>query len=177
MLMLSRLEEVLPALREYRSADVNPVDWDFIEREVGCRFPADFVEMSRAYPSFVLDDFLSVHVPEPGRERNFVAGVRQMLGTLRNLRDADMAHGYVPFPEPGGLVPWGDSCDGDDFYWRTVGDSPDDWTVLVAGRNDDWCEFRGTLTEYLAGLVSGTVPPDGLPPDFPGDAPTVSCDY
>ncbi|MFJ3087782.1 hypothetical protein [Streptomyces sp. NPDC086838] len=174
--MLDELEEALPALRAHRRSDLPPVDWAFIEREVGCAFPADFVELSTHYPPFVLDEFLSVHVPEAGRERNFVAGIREMTGTLASLRDDGMSHGHVPFPEPGGLVPWGDSCDGDDFYWRTGGDGPDDWTVLVAGRNDDWCEFRGSLTQYLAGLVKGTVAPDGLPPDFPVDDPAVTID-
>ncbi|OIJ86741.1 hypothetical protein BIV24_26070 [Streptomyces colonosanans] len=98
------------------------------------------------------------------------------MTNLGDLRDSGMSHGYVPFPESGGLVPWGDSIDGDVFYWRTNGGDPQGWTVLVSGHNDDWCEFEMGVTEYLAGLVSGTVPPDGLPPDFPGATPVVEAD-
>lgn len=174
--MLRELEGVLPDLRSYRINGGRSIDWGYVEREVGTSFPADFVELSEAYPPFVLDDFLSVHIPQVGRERNFVSGIRRMLATLTSLRNDGMSHGYVPFPETGGLIPWGDSCDGDDFYWRTGGNHPDEWTILVSGRNDDWCEYEATLTQYLAGLVSGTVPPDGLPPDFPGNSPTVNFD-
>ncbi|WP_329028390.1 hypothetical protein [Streptomyces sp. NBC_01423] len=89
--MLDGLEEALPALRAHRRSDLPPVDWAFIEREVGCAFPADFVELSTYYPPFVLDEFLSIHVPEAGRERNFVAGIRQTTGTLAGLRDDGMS--------------------------------------------------------------------------------------
>ena len=174
--MLHELEEALPAIREHRVSGGRHIDWGYIEREVGTRFPADFMELSEAYPAFVLDEFLSIHIPGVGRESNFVNGIRRMLEALQSLRSDGMSHGYVPFPEANGLVPWGDSCDGDDFYWRTAGVDPDEWTILVSGRNDDWCEYRGTLTQYLAGLVSGRVVPDGLPPDFPGDSPSVIFD-
>lgn len=70
----------------------------------------------------------------------------------------------------------GDSCDGDVFFWRANDVDPQSWTILVSGHNDDWCEFKGTLTEYLAGLVTGAVPPDGLPPDFPGATPAIEAD-
>ncbi|WP_327247785.1 hypothetical protein [Streptomyces sp. NBC_01320] len=55
-------------------------------------------------------------------------------------------------------------------------EDPRSWTILGSGHHDDWCEFKGTLTEYLAGLVTGAVPPDGLPPDFPGATPAIEAD-
>lgn len=138
--------------------------------------PSDFVEMCEAYPPCSVDEFLSVHIPTPGRERFFVRSVRETLNGLAEFRDSGWSHGYVPYPEPGGLIPWGDSVDGDYFYWRTYEDVTRPWTILVCGANDDWCEYDGSLTSYLAGLVRGTVPPDGLPPDFPGRTPSIESD-
>ncbi|MGA4840063.1 hypothetical protein [Streptomyces sp. G45] len=120
-----------------------------------------------------IDEFLAILIPSPGGERFFISGVRRLLDLLRHRRDRGASHGYVPYPEAHGLLPWGSSSEGDIFYWKTSDEGPDSWTILVSGRNDDWCEFQGSLTEYLAGLVSGAVPPDGLPPDFPGRTPTV----
>lgn len=84
-----------------------------------------------------------------------------------------MLGGYPVFPESGGLLMWGSSIDGDEFHWRTEG-QPNEWTVVVAGRNDDWFHYEGRLSSYLAWLCSGTAVPHGLPPNFPGPEPVVS---
>ncbi|WP_406104501.1 hypothetical protein OG698_20135 [Streptomyces sp. NBC_01003] len=173
---LQQLEEALPALLDIRADGPRGVDWNFLAEETGVVFPADFVELAEAYPRFTVDEFLGLHIPTPGEEENFVRGMKGLLRNLEELRDSGMSHGNVPYPEPGGLVPWGDSCDGDVFFWRANGADPQSWTILVSGHNDDWCEFKGTLTEYLAGLVTGAVAPDGLPPDFPSATPDIEAD-
>ncbi|MEV6594611.1 hypothetical protein [Streptomyces acidicola] len=175
-LSLQQLEEELPTLVDIRANEQRRIDWNFITEETGIVFPWDFMALAEAYPPFTVDEFLGIRVPTPGEEQYFVSGLRRLLHDLTDLRDSGMSHGYVPFPEPGGLVPWGDSCDGDVFFWRTNPRGPESWTVLVSGHNDDWCEFKGSLTEYLAGLISGMVKPDGLPPDFPGATPSIEAD-
>ncbi|WP_091339005.1 hypothetical protein [Micromonospora rhizosphaerae] len=172
---LHELEQVLPALLPHRASATRRIDWDFIAEETGTRFPPDFIALAEAYPPLTVDDFLGIHIPNPGEEKYFVRGMREILESLSDLRDSGMSHGYVPFPEPGGLICWGDSCEGDRFHWRTTGGGPETWTILVECCNDDWCEFGGSLTEYLSGLASGTVPPDGLPPDFPGRTPSIEA--
>ncbi|WP_445528472.1 hypothetical protein [Streptomyces cyslabdanicus] len=173
---LRELEEAVPALLDIRSAARRLIDWEFIRRETGAVLPSDFVALAEAYPPFTVDGFLGLHIPSVGEEQYFIAGVQGLLRNLAELRDAGMSHGHVPFPEPGGLFPWGDSSEGDVFYWRTSSTDAESWTVLVEGHNDDWCEYEGTLTSYLAGMARGTVPPDGLPPDFPGPMPVIDAD-
>lgn len=170
------LEEAMPAVLAIRSAEPRGVDWEYIRREIGLALPADFVMLSEAYPPFSVDDFLGLLIPSPGEEKYFVAGMRSLLDTLVDLAKADMSHGYVPFPEPGGLIPWGSSCEGDVLYWYTAGGDSDSWTVVVSGRNDDWFHYHGDLTSYLAAKARGTVPPDGLPSDFPSATPLVEAD-
>ncbi|MCX4489930.1 hypothetical protein OG890_39260 [Streptomyces anulatus] len=172
---LQELEEAVPALLDIRCAEPRGVDWDFIRHETGVALPPDFIALAEVYPRFVVDDFLGMHIPSPGKERNFVRGVRGMLANLAELRDAGMSHGYVPFPEPGGLFPWGESTEGDVFYWKTSDADSAAWSVLTSGHNDDWCTYAGGVTSYLAGLVRGTVPPNGLPPDFPGPTPVIEA--
>ncbi|GHC69572.1 hypothetical protein GCM10010349_44470 [Streptomyces flavofungini] len=170
------LERVLPALLRHRAPTARTIDWDALSGALGTALPSDFMELTEKYPALAIGDFLAIHIPDPGEEHSFVEGMREDLEVLGDLRDSGMSHGHVPYPEARGLLPWGDSSDGDLFYWKTTDEGPDTWTILVSGRNDDWCEFKGGLTEYLAGLVSGTVPPDGLPPDFPGRTPSVDSD-
>ena len=176
VLSLQELEEAVPALLDIRSVERRSIDWEFIRREIGVVLPPDFVALAEAYPRFTVDDFLGLLIPSPGEEKYFVSGARELLGDLAMLRDAGMSHGHVPFPEPGGLFPWGGSCEGDYFYWKTSTEDSASWSVLVSGHNDDWCGYAGDLTSYLAGLVRGTVPPDGLPPDFPGPKPVIEAD-
>ncbi len=131
------------------------------------RLPSDFVELSTFHESVVLDDFLSLLIPVPGDEAGFVSAVQALLSTLGDLRDSDMTDGHVPFPEPGGLLPWANSNEGDLLFWKTGDPDPDRWPVVVGDGISDWEETRETLTGFLTGLVRGTVESEILPAGFP----------
>ncbi|MFE7587064.1 SMI1/KNR4 family protein [Streptomyces gardneri] len=173
MLKIDRLEQAVPALGLIKSAQPRTLNWAAVSAELGTGLPQDFMELAERYPAFIMADFLSLHLPDPGEEVGFVRGMKETFRSLAELHEEEMTEGYVPYPEPGGLIPWGDSAEGDNFYWHTGPDGPDSWTVVVETRNGYWGTYDGTLTEYLTGLVTGTVEPDGLPPDFPGENPTV----
>ncbi|MFB7611715.1 hypothetical protein [Streptomyces gardneri] len=170
---IERLEQAIPALGPIKSAQPRALNWAAVSAELGTGLPQDFMELAERYPAFLIADFLNLQIPDPGEEVAFARGAKELLQSLEALHDEGMTEGYVPYPEPGGLIPWGDSTDGDNFYWRTGPDGPDSWTVVVETRNGYWGTYDGTLTEYLTGLVTGAVEPDGLPPDFPGENPTV----
>lgn len=89
------------------------------------------------------------------------------LDVLEDLAEADMAHGCVPFPQPGGLLPCAGTSSGDVFYWRTGDPDPDAWPVVVSTRNDDWWEYGKGLISLLAGLISGEVLPLGTAGPIP----------
>ncbi|WP_330113848.1 hypothetical protein [Streptomyces sp. MUM 178J] len=170
------MESALPALLGLRLPGARGIDWGYIERELGVRLPQDFMELSEFYSSVILDDFLSVHIPDPGKEHEFISVAREFLSDLQSLRESDMSHGYVPYPEDGGVIPWADSCDGDTWYWKTGHADPNRWPVVLSGHSDDWVEIGESLTGYLAGLVQGRILPEGLPSDFPGRRPGVESD-
>jgi len=164
LLSIERLESVTPGLRERRLPRPKGIDWNVVSQGLGTKLPSDYVQLAEYYPGIVLADFLFVTRPTPGAEQDFVASVRTNLEVLEDLRESDMTHGHEVFPQPGGLLGWGSSSDGDEFYWRTEGKTPDDWTVVVATANDDWSSHDCGVTEYLARLLSGTVQGHGLPP-------------
>ncbi|MFD0558685.1 hypothetical protein FB566_4638 [Stackebrandtia endophytica] len=86
----------------------------------------------------------------------WVAKVEQMLETLRVFRrGSDFPYEF--WPEPGGLVPWADVNGDLLFCWRTVGDDPDAWPVVVADNGvSEWSEFDGTASACLVELLQGT---------------------
>ncbi|MEU3047299.1 SMI1/KNR4 family protein [Streptomyces sp. NPDC006984] len=173
MLTVARLEEVVSGLRAHRPEQPRGIDFALVTQLLGTGLPSDFQELSRAYPTLEFDGFLRVPTPRPGGEEKYVDGLRYELEVLQDLVDEDMAEGYVGYPEPGGLLPWSESLSGDVFYWRTVGDDPDGWPVVVNSRNDEWWEFEGGALAFLVGLVDGTVERRGLPADVPGRDPQV----
>lgn len=173
MLSLQRLESALPAIVEHRAAEPRRVRWEVLKQELGVDLPPDFCAFAEAYPRLELDDFLLLHVPEPGDESSFVETVREAAELIRDLSEAGMSKGYVPFPEPGGLLEWGNSNQGDSFYWRTWSASPAEWSVVVSGRNDDWSEYAIGAVDFLAAVYRRDLVIPGISKCFPGEDPAV----
>ncbi|MFR9794353.1 hypothetical protein ACL02U_00340 [Streptomyces sp. MS06] len=165
---LSELERVLPGLRAARPAERRHIDWSAYAEALGTDVPGDFKELSEAYPTIEVAGFLLVGTAKPGQEARSATSKLRGLDVLEDLAEDDMAHGYVPYPQPGGLLHCAETSSGDIFYWRTGGPDPDAWPVVVSTRNDDWWEHKDGLVSLLAGLISGEVQPWGLPDPFPG---------
>ncbi|MFF2653215.1 hypothetical protein [Streptomyces sp. NPDC058045] len=157
-------------------AQQGPVDWPLIERALDTPLPGDYVDLVHRYHGLVIDDWLGVRMPRPGSERYYVEGILSCLDALDRARRDGRAGGHIPYPGPGGLLPWGGSLDGATFYWRTSPAGPERWTVVVQAAGGEWDEVPRNLTGCLAGLVLGDIRPQGLPPYFPAPDPSVSVD-
>jgi hypothetical protein len=173
MLSIAALEAVLPAMTRWRAPSTRAVDWAAIERELGTALPSDYRALAEAYPTLVIDDFLAVGLPAPGSEAQFVRGFWEAAEILRDLWEVDESQGYAPHPEPGGLLCWGTSPSGDQFYWKVDSPDPDAWPVTVFGHNDDWSEHAGGVVKFLADVFARRIHVPGLPAAFPGAAPQV----
>jgi hypothetical protein len=172
MLRIEELEAMLASMTRWRVPGGRSVDWAALEAGLGTALPSDFRFLAEAYPVLVVDDFLKVSVPRPGAEALWASEARddEILQDLYEMGDTE---GYVPFPQPGGLICWAESSSGDSFYWRTSSPDPDVWPVVVRGDNGDWSEFPVGAVEFLAGVYGRTIHVPGMPRDFPGDHPKV----
>ncbi|WP_333761209.1 hypothetical protein [Streptomyces sp. IBSBF 2390] len=172
MLRVEELEAALPAMMPWRVAAGRNVDWAALQAALGTALPSDFRSLAEAYPLLVIDDFLSVSIPRPGTEVSWASEARkdEILQDLYEMGDTE---GYVPFPQPGGLISWAESYSGDSFYWRTSSPDPDAWPVVVYGANGDWSEFPVGAVEFLAGVYGRTIDVPGMPRNFPSDQPEV----
>jgi hypothetical protein len=104
---------------------------------LGITFPADYVEYRGRYTHLLVDRFLTVTGPAPGDELAYVNGTVEHLQLVREMAADDMTEGYLPHPEVDGLFPWGESSEGDMFFWRVSGSDPNQWPSVVFTRNGD----------------------------------------
>ncbi|WP_329320453.1 hypothetical protein [Streptomyces sp. NBC_01262] len=173
MLRLFSLEQIAPALSGVRPVAPRSIDWGKISRILGVALPRDYVELAEAYPAIEFDGFLCVWVPRLGGEEEFVAGLFDELELVAELQEEGEAENYVAHPEPGGLIPWGSSLDGDVFYWCVIDGDPDGWPVVAHGRNGSWWECQSGLIRFLVGVVTHDVDRGELSDDVLGVNPSV----
>ncbi|SNT46026.1 hypothetical protein [Actinacidiphila glaucinigra] len=170
---IQRLEGAVSDLRQHRRAQPRGINWELVSQLLGTTLPSDYTELIDWYPDLIISDFIAITRPGPGREERFVDSQREELEDLRGFRDEGWTGGHEVFPTPGGLLRWGGSDEGDGFYWRTAGGTPDEWTVVVGSRNGHWADLHCGLTEYLARLLSGQAEPHGLPANIEEGGGTV----
>ncbi|MFM9371304.1 SMI1/KNR4 family protein [Streptomyces sp. Da 82-17] len=174
---LTVLERALTGLAGLRRPRPAAIDWAALEEGLGTALPSDYKLLAEWQPPFVIGEFLLVDLPEPGREQQWLTNMRGALDVLADTW-ADPALGLAAHPEPGGLLPWGSSCDGDRFLWRTHGrsgeaahEAPQEWNVTVGSRGGAWWQYGGGMAQFLAEYGTGAVEPWELPPIDPEVTP------
>lgn len=132
--------------------------WAPIEAELGVVLPQDYKDFTRLYGFGLFLEFLAVHSPiAKSRHARLVERAREICDDLR-----DEEGPYSLWPEPGGLLPFGRTDNGDYLCWVTRG-APSDWVVAVWSRGFyTFEEFNCDLTGFLAGLATGEIRPDDL---------------
>ena len=137
--------------------------WEPVEAEIGRELPQDYKEFARLYGSGHWFDFMGVYVP---RTRNPWSRLeRQVRMVCDTFFDRDELP-YLLWPVQEGLVPFGQTDNGDYLFWRPRGVLKD-WGVAVWDRGSgDFETFDCDLTDLLAGLATGGIRPEILPEDF-----------
>src|SRR5687767_3084452 len=117
---LEALVRSMPPPREPRDAG-DPDRWPQIELRLGRRLPSDYKAFIATYGSGRVGEF--INVANPFSDNPHVRDLPdEMLKIYRDIRKFE----HIPFPihpEPGGLIPWGDTDKGDVLFW--VADPPD----------------------------------------------------
>jgi hypothetical protein len=126
--------------------------------------------MAEMFPDFTMCDFMHRIAPSQGDGAgDYLVSIDSTLEILREwCADEDFFGNrpYVAFPEPGGLLPWGESNEGDIFCWKTGDPDPDKWPVALGSRSSTWDEHEGGMLNYMVGLLRGDILPHGLPDIF-----------
>ncbi len=138
--------------------------WEVIEADLCTPLPQDYKDFSRLYGYGRFMQFLGIHIPNTQNPNTRLEWQAQVV------RDGflTLTEEYCPYPmwpDPGGLLPFGGTDEGDEFFWLMCG-PPDDWRVVVWDRGMGEFEVLDCdLTDFLAGLATGEI----LPKEFPDD--------
>jgi hypothetical protein len=152
---------------------VEPIDadgeWRWVWPSLGCRLPNDYQDLVRAYGLGSFDDVVLWTPFTPRSWANLVVNARDLADEYGPVRDDDpAAFPYPLYPEPGGMLPWASTGDGDWLCWLTD-DEPNGWPVVEwniregAHRHDVGAvEF---LNDYLTGAREAMLlrPPPPVP--------------
>ncbi len=136
-------------------AGVRPVDWESVEKKLGCRLPSDYKAFADTYGPGTCCD-IHVVVPRPGKAHDMFGLVERVQEQVRAAdRRAQATRGfgrreYEPpvYPEPGGMISWGEAADGSVFGWGPSGPDPSKWGVTVTSPGPDGTIGAGAWTYF-----------------------------
>lgn len=139
-------------------------DWSTIEGELGTELPTDYKWFVETYGTGKIANFVMIWNPFTTNEHhNLVRRSKKRLEYLRKARETvpqDLLPKILPyplFPEQDGLLPFGETIDGDTFYWQTKG-QPDEWHIVInQTRSPDYEKHPMNLTTFLYLLIRGTL--------------------
>jgi hypothetical protein len=146
-------------------------DWHKVETQLR-RLPSDYKSFINGFGTGSINGFLWILNPiSNNRHLNLLREMDPMLGALRELRDSGEPCPYPIHPEPGGLLPFGKTDNGDVLYWLTT-DEPERWTIVVNAALDPTFEkFDTNMTEFLAAVLSRRIQCSIFPAKFPSGPP------
>ncbi len=151
-----QLIDVLPRPKKVVETG-QPEQWPTIEATLGVVLPDDYKAYINRFGTGLVCNFVYVLNPFSRWEKlNLLEAITKRLPLLQNAR-AESPSGISPFrpyPEPGGLLPWGTTENGDGLYWITEG-APDMWSIVINEvRSENFEAFSGPMTSFLYDLVT-----------------------
>lgn len=146
----------------------SPSDWPDIEQRVGTKVPEDYKQFINAYGGGCFVNFLWVYSPF-APSWHIMKWRNEVLDAYRSAQKAfpQYAPPFPAFPSLGGLLPWGQTDNGDCLFWLTTG-RPVTWTVVVCDSkySEQYCEYSTSMTEFLLKWLSREFVPLVFPDDI-----------
>lgn len=167
---LARLERVLTP--PMHPAEVpGEADWETTEADL-CRLPPDYRDFVTRYGTGSIDSFIWIFSPS---SRNVNLRLDRQVAVQLDALQVINASGLEPrlpvFPEESGFLPFGLTENGDLLLWETCG-APERWTVgVLPARDRSVGRYRLGMTDFLAGVLEGSLQCEVFPEDFPGPMP------
>ena len=133
-----------------------PEAWREIEQQLGFALPSDYKKYIETYGTGSVDDFLLVFNPfSSNRYVSLPTQIEDRLDAQRQF--TEMTGDAAPWPlhpDPGGLLPWACTDNGDVLFWLTEG-APDDWSIVVMeAHSDEWEQAPGPMSNFLLRVLS-----------------------
>ena len=146
-------------------------DWQAIENKLSLRLPGDYKWFIDNYGTGCVGLFLWIFNPfSENEDLNLAAQVEsicQMYRENRQETDEEEDCPHPIYPEPGGVVPFGITDNGDVLFWLAEGEDPRGWPVVVnASRSSSYELHAKSMAAFIVGLVSGETTSTIIESDF-----------
>ncbi len=161
---------IIDGLKELLPFPANPSesgkgqDWGKISAYFGKPLPGDYMSFIDNYGSGEIGGWLTILNPFSGNSNlSFIEQFFGLLSSISLLKEEFPE--TCPYPlmfEPGGLLPWGISIDGDIFCWATTGVSGK-WSIVVIGRHSDPEQFELPMCKFIEQSIKGEISPLAIP--------------
>jgi hypothetical protein len=137
-----------------------PVDWEAIEREIGAPLPQDYKELAEAFSGGLFSDTVVFLACDEGQAFDLVTQWRAALAADRDQQLGDVS-AVTPYKiyEPGGegLISWGSTEWGDEYFWLIDSTKSGKWPILARGGDiDQWHTFDMPTSEFLYRVLTDT---------------------
>jgi SMI1 / KNR4 family (SUKH-1) len=166
--LIDDLLRVAPAVA---AGEVTPVDWADMQRRLGCGLPDDYKSLIETYVPGTFGGF--IHIFRPAVPYPSIDLEEQIESSASALAELRRGGERIPYrlDEPSELMAAGRTDNGDIIYFvRRPLDEPNSWTIAVnESRGDEWNEFAGGITDFLANAISGARRFTVFPASFPMD--------
>lgn len=141
-------------------------EWSIVELAFGSEFPSDYKELIDQFGPSIISEFIKIRTPFTWDANvNLISYNRLALDGLRELKQefGEDICPYPIYPEPGGLVLWGDTENGDQLFWRTQG-PPSDWKVITnESRSGNYEEWDYSMSGFLVALLTQRIDSNVIP--------------
>ena len=141
-------------------------EWNKAQQEHGVVFPVDYVEFVDTYGTGSIDDFLWIYTPWCQNENLNIFTRGKIVGDAYRASHEEFPKDFpfAVYPEKGGLLPFGGTDNGDEFYWLTDDINPEKWKLIVyMDRSDEYLEYNLNLMDFLTGIFSGEIECEVMP--------------
>jgi hypothetical protein len=150
---------------------VDADQWETFELITGITLPDDYKAYLRVFGTGIIGGVITPHNPfckRPLWKIHYTCRdwMRESAGIHKYKHlYGEQTFPYAIYPEPGGVLPWGETDNGDRLFWLTTG-LPNEWTILMNEvRSSDFELFECSMTEFLRGLITGDIQSDIIPYD------------
>ncbi|WP_051510296.1 SMI1/KNR4 family protein [Intrasporangium oryzae] len=135
--------------------------WESVLEALGGRLPSAYVELMNTYGGGIWRSYLRFPSPLDLSADGLVARAQFVSRTYRDLRAGfPDEFPFAAWPEPGGLLAFANTIDGDQLGWLTTGE-PDDWPIVVYPRHGEQGPPLTTdLIDTLLAFMRGQDVPD-----------------
>lgn len=133
--------------------------WRSVEKKLGTELPTDYREFVFAYGSGLFAGLYRVYNPFAASEYTaLIPSAERVCGYNRVSQQSDPERFPYPyFPEAGGLLPWGNDENGNDYFWLTEG-SPSEWVVVQDNNRGEGIRVQPyTMTAFLVAILERKV--------------------